>query len=139
MNCERVFDILTRGPFPTGEACDVHVERHLLACHDCRRLAEALRPAVELLHECVEGQEAESLPGYRGWLDEVPWRDDAPLPVGENFAAPVFPGALPRRQPRVAYVPIGRNGGRRVVRRWWPWLSVAALVAVMGSLVGSQE
>jgi hypothetical protein len=68
MNCDYVFDILTRGPFPSGGADDDGVERHLAACHGCRELAEALRPAVELLHESVSGDEGDSLPGYRGAL-----------------------------------------------------------------------
>ena len=46
MNCDQVFDILTRGPFPTGTSCDTPVEAHLNTCAECRRLAEALRPAL---------------------------------------------------------------------------------------------
>jgi len=68
MNCDQVFDILTRGPFPTGAADDADVEHHLTACHDCRQLAEALRPAVELLHEAIEADECNQLPGYHGSL-----------------------------------------------------------------------
>ncbi len=65
MNCDQVFDILTRGPFPTGNAsCDVPVEAHLGECPECRRLAEALRPAVELFQEAVDPEESRDLPGY---------------------------------------------------------------------------
>lgn len=64
MNCDQVFDVLTRGPFPTGTACDEPVEAHLSACPDCRRLAEALRPAVELFQEAVDPEESRDLPGY---------------------------------------------------------------------------
>ncbi len=71
MNCDNVFDILTRGPFPTGDPSDAAVERHLAACHDCRQLAEALRPAVELFHESISPDELDSLPGYNGVLCEV--------------------------------------------------------------------
>ncbi len=70
VNCDQVFDILTRGPFPSGEATDEPVERHLLACHECRTLAEALRPAVGLIHEVIDSDEA-GLPGYRGQLAEA--------------------------------------------------------------------
>jgi hypothetical protein len=28
MNCDQVFDVLTRGPFPTGEPSDEPVEHH---------------------------------------------------------------------------------------------------------------
>jgi hypothetical protein len=75
MNCDQVFDILTRGPFPAGEPTDDAVEWHLEGCDECRRLAEALRPAVELLHEAIIDDEAESLPGYSGRLvfDAMPW------------------------------------------------------------------
>lgn len=67
MNCDLVFDILTRGPFPAGDPSDDAVERHLAACHECRQLAEALRPAVDLFHESFD--DCENLPGYRGTLD----------------------------------------------------------------------
>ena len=66
LNCDQVFDVLTRGPFPTGEAIDAPVERHLAACHECRALAEALRPAVELFHEAIDPEECRDLPGYHG-------------------------------------------------------------------------
>src|SRR5436190_19435945 len=71
LNCDQVFDVLTRGPFPTGEPQDDAVERHLRACHECRQLAEALRPAVALLHEAVDADEALELPEYQGAL---PWK-----------------------------------------------------------------
>jgi hypothetical protein len=64
MNCDQVFDILTRGPFPTGTACDTPVEAHLRVCPDCRRLAEALRPALELFQEAISPEESRDLPGY---------------------------------------------------------------------------
>ncbi|MBM4005653.1 MAG: hypothetical protein FJ295_20580 [Planctomycetes bacterium] len=70
MNCDQVFDALTRGPFPSGDASDASVERHLLACHECRQLAEALRPAVALFHESVPAHELDDLPGYQGALCE---------------------------------------------------------------------
>jgi hypothetical protein len=64
MNCDQVFDILTRGPFPTGTACDIPVEAHLSECSECHRLAEALRPAIELFQEAVDPEESRDLPGY---------------------------------------------------------------------------
>ncbi|MGD9723877.1 MAG: hypothetical protein AB7O59_20945 [Pirellulales bacterium] len=64
MNCDQVFDVLTRGPFPTGTACDTPVEAHLRVCPECRRLAEALRPALELFQEAVSPEESRDLPGY---------------------------------------------------------------------------
>ena len=68
MNCDDVFNVLTRGPFPSGEASDSAVEAHLAACHDCRQLAEALRPAVALFEEAMGVEEARVLPGYWGEL-----------------------------------------------------------------------
>lgn len=64
MNCDQVFDVLTRGPFPTGTACDAPVEAHLQVCPECRRLAEALRPALELFQEAIGPEESRDLPGY---------------------------------------------------------------------------
>jgi hypothetical protein len=66
IHCDEVFDILTRGPFPSGHEHDAVVEHHLRSCHDCRQLAEALRPAVELFHECLSKDEIADLPEYHG-------------------------------------------------------------------------
>jgi hypothetical protein len=70
MDCEQVFVILTRGPFPTGEPWDEDVEAHLENCADCWRLAEALRPALEVFQEAVPPAESRDLPGY--WGDARP-------------------------------------------------------------------
>lgn len=103
MNCDLVFEILTRGPFPSGEPTDASVELHLSRCHDCRRLAEALRPAVELFHETLAYEEdGGSLPGYYGLLSEA----DEPQPTAVLAMAPwreapaprqALPAPLPRR------------------------------------------
>ncbi|HEX4412484.1 MAG TPA: hypothetical protein VH107_02575 [Lacipirellulaceae bacterium] len=70
MDCNQVFMILTRGPFPTGESWDEQVETHLERCADCWRLAEALRPALEVFQEAVPPSEGRDLPGY--WGDARP-------------------------------------------------------------------
>jgi hypothetical protein len=70
MDCDQVFMILTRGPFPTGEPSDELVEAHLERCADCWRLAEALRPALELFQEAIPPAESRDLPGY--WGDARP-------------------------------------------------------------------
>jgi len=70
MDCDQVFMILTRGPFPTGESWDEDVETHLETCGDCWRLAEALRPALEVFQEAVPPSEGRDLPGY--WGDARP-------------------------------------------------------------------
>jgi hypothetical protein len=70
MDCDRVFMVLTRGPFPTGEVWDEEVEAHLEICADCWRLAEALRPALEVFQEAVPPSESRELPGY--WGDARP-------------------------------------------------------------------
>jgi hypothetical protein len=69
VTCDQVFDCLTRGPFPSGGREDEPVQRHLEACHECRQLAEALRPAVALLHESLPVGEQAELPSY-GAADE---------------------------------------------------------------------
>ncbi len=75
MTCDDVFAILTRGPFPSGAAEDESVERHLARCPECRRLATALRPAVELFQESIDPDETTGLPGYRGRV-ALPGADD---------------------------------------------------------------
>lgn len=66
IHCDEVFDILTRGPFPTGAASDGIVESHLAQCASCKQLAEALRPALELFQESVTPEESRKLPSYWG-------------------------------------------------------------------------
>jgi hypothetical protein len=94
MNCDQVFDILTRGPFPTGTSCDMPVEMHLSECPECHRLAEALRPAVELFQEAVDPEESRDLPGY--WCAVATERQSpalyvrevaSPAPLAEGGAA----------------------------------------------------
>ncbi|MFT5524825.1 MAG: hypothetical protein ACI9G1_000794 [Pirellulaceae bacterium] len=64
LDCDQVFDVLTRQSFPSGTGDDNAVEFHLLGCHECRQLAEALRPAVGLLHESLNKDECLGLPSY---------------------------------------------------------------------------
>jgi len=68
VDCDQVFDVLTRGPFPSGAESDDAVEAHLHACHECRRLAEALQPAVALFQESLASGAGEDLPVYQGRL-----------------------------------------------------------------------
>src|SRR5688572_31089982 len=93
MHCDRVYSILTRGPFPSGDATDVAVEIHLAHCAACRRLAEALRPVERPMHEEISA-EASRLPGYRG--DHPQWNAGAP---GEGKALSPMP-RMARRAPR---------------------------------------
>lgn len=65
MDCDEVFTVLTRAPFPTGSSkTDWPVQRHLARCQACQQLAEALRPAPELFHEALTPVQARRLPGY---------------------------------------------------------------------------
>lgn len=84
MNCDRVFDILTRGPFPSGAPSDERVERHLSSCAACRRLAAALQPAIELFEEAVSPDEGRDLPAYWGDLF-VADQDDAGARFGTSW------------------------------------------------------
>ena len=64
LSCERVFELLTRGPFPAGETSDVQVIEHIDVCHECRELAEALRPVTDVLHESLLAADRVGLPCY---------------------------------------------------------------------------
>jgi hypothetical protein len=84
VSCDDVFEVLTSGPFPRAVfgkhggigaeapcivAQDAEIESHLAACHECRQLAEALRPAVDLIDAAIQELDAD-LPVYRGSLPE---------------------------------------------------------------------
>lgn len=71
IECDHVFAILTRGPFPSGDATDQEVERHLELCESCREIAEALRPASDLFHESVSLFELNDLPRYGNPGDDL--------------------------------------------------------------------
>lgn len=70
MNCDQVFCVLTRGPFPTGDRSDLLVEQHLEECASCWQIAEALKPAHHVFEESVPAAQLHDLPGY--WGDAVP-------------------------------------------------------------------
>lgn len=70
MDCDQVFNVLTRGPFPSGSPEDPYVQHHLECCQSCWRIAEALRPAEHLFQEAVPPSESRDLPGY--WGDSTP-------------------------------------------------------------------
>ncbi|MDX1948827.1 MAG: hypothetical protein SFU86_25795 [Pirellulaceae bacterium] len=104
-NCDQVFEVLTRGPFPTGQASDAAVERHLRACHDCRQLAEALQPAVELLHESLAPEQSLDLPEYQGLLASVERAiatEQAPQQVRPQVRKVVRPERRPSAAPSAA-------------------------------------
>jgi hypothetical protein len=83
LSCDQVFEVLTRGPFPSGDASDEAVEGHLRACHECRRMAEALRPAVALMHEAIGSDQARELPAYQGALPAIERLDAEPAGRGK--------------------------------------------------------
>ena len=101
ITCDEVFDVLTRGPFPTGseDGVDDAVELHISGCHECRQLAEALRPAVHLLQEAMA---EEGLPTYRGAIQpSFPsnWQpvfnaSDGSDPTDRSTSAPSDPSPL---------------------------------------------
>lgn len=71
-DCDETFDALTRGAFPTAAASDQAVERHLRACDECRRLAAALRPALEALSDDADCAGVLGLPSYWGDVETEP-------------------------------------------------------------------
>lgn len=116
IHCDEVFDILTRGPFPTGAPSDGIVEAHLNHCDGCRQLAEALRPAIELLQEAISPEESNDLPCYGGSAQpRSVWSDHGPSPVKTK--------PLVRR-------PVTRVAASlRRTSEAWPWRSAAKFVA----------
>jgi hypothetical protein len=125
MNCDQVFEVLTRAPFPTGAESDESVEHHLRCCHECRELAEALQPAVALLHEAIAPDEASGLPEYQGVLARL----DHQIATAEAARTPLVVRRMAEPQ--------------RTVRRRLPLIKYARFTAALvlllavGSLVWS--
>lgn len=101
MDCDQVFMILTRGPFPTGEAWDEQVESHLESCSECWRLAEALRPALEVFQEAVPPAESRELPGY--WGDARPASEVIAEITNSATSTALVPGIKRVSRPIPAY------------------------------------
>ena len=128
MNCDQVFEVLTSGPFPAGHPSDSTVELHLQSCHDCRQLAEALRPAVEIFHESLAGTDNHALPSYEGTLRAA----DVGLPqlvmtmIEEEAACSLA-------------VPVATTTERRIGRNGWPIAAAIVMVVFMGVLAVRQQ
>jgi len=89
LTCDDVFDVLTRTPFTSGSSDDEIAESHLAVCHECRQLAEALRPAIGLFCKAI-AEEDDSLPAYQGELSSVSVPADrvfAQVPKSRSHAA----------------------------------------------------
>lgn len=136
MNCDQVFDVLTRGPFPTGDASDADVELHLAGCHECRQLAEALRPAVALFHEAIAIDQVGDLPGYHGRLPCAS-SPASPPPRESANRMTVVPWAVDAALRQISLV----TPAERSVSPWRRWMTpgmwrVAAAV-VLGVALGA--
>lgn len=81
MNCDDAFDLLTCTDLTAGSNEHVALEAHLAVCPECRRLAVALRPAVDLMLEA--------------WDDDLPASEQAPAPWVEAQHQP------PKQRPAV--------------------------------------
>jgi hypothetical protein len=80
MTCDEVFDVLTGQRGADGDHDRDVLLRHLGGCRSCRRLADALEPAVQLFRECAaseDGSLSALLPGP--WNDVEPSRGESRL------------------------------------------------------------
>jgi hypothetical protein len=137
IHCDEVFDILTRGPFPTGAASDGIVESHLKRCGECRRLAEALRPAIELFQEAVTPEESHGLPSY--WGGSCDRADPWSAGDGDSRVEPLHRPrrlAAKRRASRAAQTrPIAATYG--TAGRPWPPAARWAAAVLLGIALAS--
>jgi hypothetical protein len=105
MNCDDVFVILTRGPFPSGSPDDHRVEAHLLHCADCQRLAEALRPNDSTRQESMGLDDGNALPGY--WGESPGASSDMAISLSSAAEERQLQRAI--RRPLRAPPPVARN------------------------------
>lgn len=84
-SCDDVFELLTRGPLGNDtldQESTSSLQRHLLSCHECRGLAEALRPATQCIHEALADEERVGLPQFMSTLPLVVQRVETPQSTG---------------------------------------------------------
>lgn len=62
--CDDVFESLTAGPIIRGSETAAAIDEHIATCEDCRRLADAFRPATHLIHEAMSVEQRDGLPSY---------------------------------------------------------------------------
>jgi hypothetical protein len=104
ISCDEIFDVLTRGPLCLDE--EPGVRSHLCYCHECRCVAEAMRPAVDLFHEVLDD---DSLPRVEGLVFDAKQVPTGDIPVkGERQALrEKMQASLPRWLPLFAAVLAG--------------------------------
>ena len=73
--CDWVFEQLTAGPLLSDPVDDHGIELHLRCCHECRTLAEAMRPAIGMAHDSLSEAARHDLPSYTS--NRLP--DDDPI------------------------------------------------------------
>lgn len=122
MNCDKVFAILTRGPFPSGDPTDSAVETHLSLCAECRHFADALRPDGSTDAESLVPEESRGLPYYWGL---------AALPGGEPVGSlTVTEGRRTRRRRKPTFLerhePLAQLSGWQL-----------AFAVLMGAMLGT--
>jgi hypothetical protein len=119
LTCDEVFDHLTRAPFPAGATTDQCVDEHLRVCHDCRQMAEALRPATDLFREALSEDQRRRLPAYRGQLATI---------TRDRQAAPATGWSLSEF---TSWNPVSCAGTSRQPQRYFlPALGLALLLLV---------
>lgn len=80
LNCDAVFESLTAGPIVHGSETAKSLEEHIADCEECRRLADAFRPATHLIHEAMSWEQRANLPNYSP-MDEFTSRVMAQIEV----------------------------------------------------------
>lgn len=63
-NCDETFDRLTAGRLDGNDETTRAIRAHLRECDSCRGIADALRPALHLIHEALPQEERDGLPTY---------------------------------------------------------------------------
>ncbi|MEM1303448.1 MAG: hypothetical protein AAGG46_01040 [Planctomycetota bacterium] len=137
MDCDQVFAVLTRGPFPSGSAEDALVDEHLNGCPDCWRIAEALRPADDVPQEALSPRESRELPAY--WGDVMPPGTPRHQPSEDDRQRPVALAIASRarlKRQRATPVPLAPAGTRDRASAAWSRLAIVlGVAAAVGGVV----
>jgi|GEM_PF-3950005 len=114
LNCDDTFERLTAGPLDDTDDAKQAISEHLRECDSCRRIADALRPALHLVREALPRTQRDGLPTF------LPEDDEQTLSIMQKV----------RVASRAETAASKNFGFRNTVSLWWIAAVAASVLAI---------